>query len=223
MNISSVSLNAADYVILAIIVLFSLLGFKKGLFKSTVGILSLVASLILAWILYPIVSDILMGMGFRDFIYGIVYKQLEAKAVMQNEIAALPQFFKSTAESGIIAALDNVSSDSATFIIEVTSFISVLILARIIIYIFVKLMKIISNMPIIGTFDKISGLFLGIIKGILVVSVISLAIYAIIPISGNNKIYTQTKNSYILNKTGMQDMLTNAICNRSNIPIKNGE
>lgn len=223
MNILSMPFNMTDFVIIAIIIIFSLFGFKKGLFRTVVGILSLVTSIILAWILYPIVSDILVSMGFRDFIYGIVYKQLEAKAALQNGVVLIPQFFKVSAESGITSVLDTTSSNSATFILEVTSFVSVLILTRIIIYIFVKLMKIVCDMPIVSTFDKVAGLFLGIIKGIVVVSILLLIINAVIPLESNNIVYTQTRDSYILNKTGMHNMLSNAICNRSNIPIKNGE
>ena len=50
MRFNYFGLNSIDYAIILVILLFGLFGYKKGFMRSLVGIASLAASIIIAWI-----------------------------------------------------------------------------------------------------------------------------------------------------------------------------
>ena len=56
---NELTFNTLTIVVLAILVISTLIGMKKGLIRTILSLLSIVIALVLAWILYPHVSNIL--------------------------------------------------------------------------------------------------------------------------------------------------------------------
>ena len=73
-------MNYVDIIILIIIVLLGVLGARRGFVKSVIGILSLAASVALAWMLYPVIAEILESIGVKNAIYETIYNNIASNS-----------------------------------------------------------------------------------------------------------------------------------------------
>lgn len=185
----------ADIIIILIIGGFALFGFKKGFVRSVVGILSLAASVVLAWLLYPVVSDMLASLGVKMTLTENIRESLSGYIGGGEELAMLPQGIRTAIESGSAELVSGAAGTAAQITLNIIAFIAVLIAARIIIQIAAKLLNIIAGLPVIGLFNRAAGMLLGALQGIAVVYIIFAVIYAAAPIDGNTRINSMIEES----------------------------
>lgn len=176
--------NYMDVAVVVIIAFFAVWGFKRGFVKSIVGILSLAASLILAWMLYPVISQLLETVGVKTAIYESIQNILYEN-IQNDSVASLPKFLQAAAMDGQSAIIDGTALGAAKMVLDIVSFIVVLIASRIIIWIAKKLLIVMSEMPIIGFFNRIAGLLFGAAQGILIVFILFTVIFAVSPMKEN--------------------------------------
>lgn len=185
----------ADIIVVLIIAVFALLGYKKGFVKSVVGILSFVASMVLAWFLYPVAADLLKTFGVESALFESI--QNTVGSYVGGDLDALPEAIRSAAEVGKDGIVYGVAEGAAKVILNIIAFICVMILSRIIIWIGVRLLKILSSIPVISFFNRIGGLLLGIFQGILVIYVILTIVFAVEPLKTSEGISRAVKESVI--------------------------
>lgn len=174
-------LNIIDWAIILIVLLFGLIGRRKGLMKSLVGVVSLMASVIIAWILYPVVSDILSGIGVKEFVAGRVFSGLENIGTAEASQLALPKFAADVAERAQTTVNTSVSGYVAGVVVSIASFIFILIITRVIIQIGLKVLNIFSKLPVVSTLNRLMGFCAGSIKGMIIVYLAITIIFVIVP------------------------------------------
>lgn len=185
----------ADIIIFLIIGGFTLFGFKKGLVRSVVGILSLAASVVLAWLLYPVISDILASLGIKMTLTENIQESLSGYIGGGEELAMLPQGIRTAIESGSMELVSSAAGTAAQIALNIIAFIAVLIVSRIIIQIAAKLLNIIARLPVIGLFNRAAGMLLGALQGVAVVYIILAVIYATAPMDGGTKMNSMIEES----------------------------
>ena len=185
----------ADIIIFLIIGGFTLFGFKKGLVRSVVGILSLAASAVLAWLLYPVISDILASLGIKMTLTENIQESLSGYIGGGEELAMLPQGIRTAIESGSMELVSSAAGTAAQIALNIIAFIAVLIVSRIIIQIAAKLLNIITRLPVIGLFNRAAGMLLGALQGVAVVYIILAIIYATAPMDGGTKMNSMIEES----------------------------
>ncbi len=80
-------MNLADVICILIILLFTVLGFKRGVIKSLVQLVGTCAVLVLAWVFKDVVANFLMGfMPFFDF--GGIFTGITAMNILIYELIA---------------------------------------------------------------------------------------------------------------------------------------
>lgn len=184
-----------DIIIFLIIGGFTLFGFKKGLVRSVVGILSLAASVVLAWLLYPVISDILASLGIKMTLTENIQESLSGYIGGGEELAMLPQGIRTAIESGSMELVSSAAGTAAQIALNIIAFIAVLIVSRIIIQIAAKLLNIIARLPVIGLFNRAAGMLLGALQGVAVVYIILAVIYATAPMDGGTKMNSMIEES----------------------------
>lgn len=189
--------NVIDIIITVVLILFALAGYKKGLVGNIVGLVSLVASVILAWILYPIVSDMLIGTGIRDGIYGVVLEKVNLMPEGGITAGFLSGSMTEALNSGADTAIAQVAGSITDIIINIVSFLIVLVVSRIIIFIAEKTLKIAVKLPVLNGLNKIGGIIAGFLKGFIFVWVIGMLCIAVFPVGREND---AIKNSYLIEK-----------------------
>lgn len=188
--------NYMDITVVVIIAFFAVWGFKRGFVKSIVGILSLAASLLLAWMLYPIISQLLETVGVKTAIFESIQNVLYEHTQGDN-ISSLPKFLQAAAAEGQRDIIDSTALGAAKMVLDIISFIAVLILSRIIIWIAQKFLIVLSEMPIVGLLNRVAGLLFGAAQGALIVFIVFTLIYAISPLSENIGIVEAVNTSVV--------------------------
>lgn len=169
-------LNIADFVLIAIIAVFVIVGSSRGLVKTLFGLGSIVLSIILALTLYPMVSDILaespVGVIVQESVSNLL-GQAEHGGVQPQTTAepesVLPDIVQNTltdAAQQTTQALTTVVTDAA---LNIISMLIVFILVKILLWILAKILDLATKLPVIHGCNKLLGGVLGCVSGILVV------------------------------------------------------
>ena len=140
-----------DLIIILVVLLFTFLGYRKGLVKTAINILSFLIALIISIMLYKTVGNIIINNTQID---ESIEKTISSKITAENlgeKYEMLPDSLIQAGETTI----NNLANSLTQKIIYIVSFI-VLFIALKIALIFVKFLAgIITKIPVIKQFDKL--------------------------------------------------------------------
>lgn len=190
-------MNWTDISVLAIILIFTVIGLKNGFLYSVFRLFSYILSVVFAIKFYPVLSAMLQKTVFYTYIkdaviQGILRQQTagaagaNASGLQENTARyivdglKLPGFIKdSIIENvgqkdifGIQKLLDAIGSEIATLVINILSVILIYIIIRFALVFAKVIIKTISKLPVFKQLDRAGGLVLGAIEGILVVYIL---------------------------------------------------
>lgn len=175
-EIFKIPMNYADLVLIGIIVIFALLGFRAGFVKMVFRVLSFFAAIILAKVLYPVLSACIKTTS----IYGDIVKKITDKSAETGIIPNFPWLGESAAS--VPAAY------LAGITVNIISFAAVIIAVKLILVLAEKALKLFTSLPVIGFVNHISGLALGICEGALIILVFLALVSALEPLRTNETI-----------------------------------
>ncbi|MCI5892983.1 MAG: CvpA family protein [Clostridiales bacterium] len=176
-----------DIITAAVFVLFIVLGCKRGLLRSLYGIAALAASIIIAYLLYPYIKNLIADGLFGDWIRSMVKTKYVTPGLSANslDVSSLPEYMKSMVDTGRIKLDSALTMFISNLVLNLLSFIAVFIVTRILISILGKLLHLISKLPVIHFFDKIGGAIFGLVESLLILYLIFAVIYAVTPLRDN--------------------------------------
>ncbi|MEE1049731.1 MAG: CvpA family protein [Clostridia bacterium] len=178
----------ADIIVLLIIAAFAVIGVKRGFIRSVVGVLSFAASIALAWILHPVVSELMMSFGIDITLTERIRESMLGYVTAGGEFTMLPETVRLAVEAGQLEVVNAVAKSAADMAMNIIAFIGVLILSRVVIWIAIRLLNIMSKLPVINGFNRIAGLLLGLVQGVAVVYIALALIFAFAPVGTNDSI-----------------------------------
>ena len=196
-----------DLIIIAVLLIFGLIGLKKGFFKSILSVFSFATCLFIAIWAAKYVANWINGLyDFSNLIGNKISKSL----MNSNEFFALPiNTFEATGKDALIASIPNTtngimvqiikavfssssvnmsSTDSIGYVVGSSlGDVCMIVIAGIVVFIVLKialslLTRFFDNMcktKAIGGLNKIFGLILGLIKGALIVFSINFIVIAL--------------------------------------------
>lgn len=190
-------MNWSDLLVIGVIVLFALIGLKNGFIMSVFRLTSFIVSAIVSIKFYPIVSKFLMGTPIYKSIKTSIFNNLMLQQQAQSpgvnsqvkDAAAdsiintlhTPAFIKGflvkqmpdpTSLIPIKDIAEKLSGILADFSINVISVVVLFILVRIGLLFVRFIFKKIAGLPVFKQMDKVGGLALGAIEGLLMIYVI---------------------------------------------------
>ena len=173
-----------DLSIILIIALFTFIGYKRGLVKTAINILSFFIALAISIMLYKTVGNIIINNTQID---DKIEQTITSKIVTEN----FEEKYEMLPDSLVLAGENKINEMSKALtekIVYIGTFALLFIVLRIAL-IFVKLLAdLITKIPIIKQFDKTGGLIYGLVKGVLIVTVIFAVITLVSPIIDENYI-----------------------------------
>lgn len=175
--------NIADFILIGVIALFILAGAARGLVKSLFGLGSIILSLVLAFALYPVVSEYLQQSPVGDFVTESVEKMLgeresviNAGASAENDPEAgvaeeggLPEIVQGALENTGEAVKETASAGIAAAALNIISLLTVFIIVRLVLWIAAALLDIVTKLPVIHGCNKLLGAVMGGVSGLLIV------------------------------------------------------
>ena len=165
-----------DIVIVAIIALCVLLGYLRGLTGSLIKILSFVLSIVIAFVLFIPVSNLIIDktqiddnleQSIREMV--ISEEQEEENNMPEAITDYIGQQVEQAAEDAKTAAVDSAARDVAETIVKAGTWIALFIVARILLIFLKFITSLIAKLPVIKQFDKLGGIAYGLIEGLIVV------------------------------------------------------
>ena len=192
-----------DILTALIFVFFIMCGYRNGFMKSAYRAVAFFAALVLAYLLYPYVRDIILKSGFAAAVRAQILGNFESSGGEGIFSAPmLPGYLRSMAANGQIALADAVSGFLTGMTVNVAAFLIVFIAARLLIALFGKLLHIVSRLPVISFFDRGLGVIMGLMESLLLIYLVLAVIYAAAPLRNNPTVYkyisesTLTKTMY---------------------------
>jgi len=190
-----------DIIILGIIILCAYSGYKNGLVKTVMGLLSFVIAFIMAWIFSPPLSDFMYSKWIKpNFVSGAaariesfltpnidlnrlaIDEQPEFVSMLESYGVKLPdvkEWLSGGASTENVAA--NLVEPVAKGISNFIAFVAVLIVSLILLKIITSLINRIVKLPVLNLVNKTGGAVAGGIYGIVLSYIAVILIYYVLP------------------------------------------
>ena len=195
-----------DIVIVAIIALCLFLGYRRGLTGSLLKILSFVLAIVIAFILFKPVSNLVINhTNWDDSLKTSIEQFITEKTSTPEEKSSLPQVIvdyidETMAQSVNEAkevAIENTAQSVTNLTVNAGVWIAVFIIARILL-IFIKFITaLIAKLPVIKQFDKLGGILYGILEAFVILYVLLAIISFIAPMINNAEFIDALNKSFI--------------------------
>lgn len=185
----------ADICVVAVVAFFIYSGYRAGLMKSFIKLLSYIVAIIISFFLYPVLSGFLVKTPLYDMLVRVIGEnyimQGAADMTNGNTFGILTEYIG----AGIESAAAGIAGSIALLLINILSFIIVLILSKFIIRIVSKIFNIFTKLPVIKQFNRLGGAVFGGAIGVLLLYIICAVIFLFFPFSPQSKIAQQIDNS----------------------------
>lgn len=210
--------SIVDLIILAILLIFIIIGIKQGFLRQAVNLVSGIASFVIAYCFCDNLLDLISNKtNILVSLSDKLTSSLSKNSILGTEFN--PETFKSNLESlnipnFIIEAVSKISIGNETtslaallsqvlakYILLSICFISLFLLCKFLFVIIKKIASLFNNIIVIGTINRILGSLLGFIKGLLFVYFALFIINTFIPLSnGVSTILSSSRAVTILSK-----------------------
>ncbi len=185
-----------DLIIIGILVICILMGYKKGLTGSILKIVSFILALVIAFILFKPVSNIVIDHTNWDETLEQSIRQMAVEnneegqdAEESSEKKGMPDVImnyineavEKAGEEARDAIIDSTAREVAVTIINGGVLISLFIIARIILFLVKGLASLLTELPIIKQFDKLGGIIFGLLQSLVIIYILLAVISFISP------------------------------------------
>ena len=192
-----------DLIVIAIIALCIILGYVRGLTGSLIKILSFVLSIVIAFVLFIPISNLVientqidesLEQSIREMIIG---NEQEEESNMPEAITDyIGQRVEQAAGDAKTAVVDSTARDVAETIVKAGTWVVLFIIARILLIFLKFITALIAKLPVIKQFDKLGGIAYGLIEGLIIVYLL-LALVSFIAPMFDNSIIVAIKDSFV--------------------------
>lgn len=193
-----------DIIIIGIILLNIFICYKKGLVKLAVGLIAVIASVILAVILYKPVSNIIINnTEFDNKIENTIIENFTSKTQENEDIEddGFIKYIEKYVDDSVNKTKNQIVIEAAPVIaakvINICVVIGIFLIARILLILLTFIADIITELPILKQFNETGGVIYGIVKSLLIIYAILAILFFIIYTTGNTVISEAIANSFI--------------------------
>ena len=180
-----------DGIVIIFILLCVFIGYKKGLVKVGIRLVSFLVAIIITFILYRPISEMIINYTQIDeSIQNIVIENVSKKEVEKTNKEDIIEDTKNS-------ILLNIAKPLSYNVVYGGVMLILFIISRVILFFITALTDIVEKLPIIHQFNRMGGIIYGIIVGFFITNLILLIISFIAKANFNNKLEEQIQNTYI--------------------------
>ena len=196
-----------DIVLLAIFALSVFVGYKKGLIGVVFNLCAFLVSLVLTWILFtPVSNMIIKNTQIDDNIKNVIIEKgviVVENNDKENEDNQINKYIQEYVSKPIKNTANNAVEETATIIskkvVAIGVAIGLFIVIRIVLIFLKFIAEGIANLPIIKQCNKAGGTLYGVIRGLFIVYIVLAILFFIMSIN-NAGVIADTINSSIISK-----------------------
>lgn len=199
-----------DLIIIGIILLCIIFGYKRGLVEVAFNLISFIIAIVLSLLLYqPVTNYIIDNTQFDENIKSIIVNHINPEEIQEQveepekESDNLPDIVsnyigKTISEAATTAknnATEVVATNLSITVIKIITLILLFIFIRIVLCLLKFLTNMLAKLPVINSINKIGGIVYGIIEGLFIVYLILAIAMAISTMTGNAEVLTYINDS----------------------------
>lgn len=189
-----------DIAVIAIIALCTFIGYKQGLVKCAVKILSFFIAIIVAFALYkPVSSIIINNTSIDDNIKNTMIEKIKPEGVEKDQEISVENNVKLYIVENSTTTIEKIADAFALKLIETVTLLLIFIILKIALKFVSALTDLITKLPLLKQVNKLGGTIYGVIKGIALVYTILAVVYLIAPLLKNT--VTEDIDKSIITKT----------------------
>ena len=184
---------AIDLIVVAIVVLSAILGYKKGLVKLGAKLFAGIIAIILTFALYkPVSNFIFENTNLRQDIEKAILEK--TNSIVENSENNAQKMVNETINNKVMPEQAKEISKNAVYVL---SGIGLYIVLKILLSIVFSLLNVIANLPILKQFNETGGLLYGILRGLLIVCIALLLTNVYIKTTPNTDLDEKIEHTYI--------------------------
>lgn len=169
-----------DLIIIAIVLLFTFLGYKRGLIKLAIKLCTFIIAIIIAFMFYkPIAGVIIANTGIDETIQNTIVSKILPEGVSAEEEVDLSSSLPNIILENSQNTVQSIATSISTTLIETACLLIIFIAVKIVLKFVTFLADLIAKLPILKQCNKLGGTIYGVIEGFLIVFV-GLAIVSLI-------------------------------------------
>ncbi|MBE7031803.1 MAG: CvpA family protein [Ruminococcaceae bacterium] len=200
----------ADLCVIAVVAGFMYMGYKAGFMRSFVKIASYIVSIVISFFMYPVISDLLV----KTPIYEKMVELINQKYQLQPLIDVPTDTFSVLAnyiDKGVQAATVGIAEAIAVLLVNILAFVIVLILSKLVIRIVGSIFKIFTKLPVIKQFNRLGGMILGGISGVLVLYLVCAVMFLFSPLDPHSRIAFEIEQSTFASEIYENNIIINVL------------
>lgn len=188
---------AIDLIIIAIILLFTFLGYKRGLIKVAIRLCTFFIAIIVAFMFFkPITNLVIENTKIDESIQTTITDRILPEGSSQDEKVDLGNKIPSIILKNGEETVKDIAESFSNTIISVSCFLIIFIFVKIVLRFVTALADLIAKLPILKQFNKLGGTLYGILEGLFIVFV-GLTIISFIAPLLDASVLDSINNSYI--------------------------
>ena len=174
---------AFDIAVIAIIALCTFIGYKQGLVKSAIKILSFFIAIIVALALYkPVSAIIINATPIDDNIKNVIVEKITPEGITPNQQVEIQDNVALKILDGATNTIEQIADTFAIKLIETITILLIYIIVKIALKFVTALTDLITKLPLLKQINKAGGTAYGIIKGAVLVYTILAVVYLASPL-----------------------------------------
>lgn len=233
------SFSYLDYIFIGIIALTAIFAFGRGLIKTVYSFSSLLIGMGVAYTIYPKVTGFLLK--YTNIYGSMVNKIIEAlnlEELSHNKISPqdqlevidklkVPQFLKVVLKENknievydILKATkleEYIGGTIATIAMNALAFLLVLLLTTLILKIASHALDIVSKLPVIHQLNKIGGLTIGLVQGVVLVWIVCIVLSFVMSLQTDDKLLLLIERSPLVKYFFNHNFLVSFISNLTKV------
>lgn len=212
-----------DLIILGIILLCVFFGYKKGLTKCVIKILSFVIAIIISVTFFKPISNLVINKttiddNIKNSIVQLVQDDVSESGKVKED-SNLPQTIVNHINKEIeksvndtkITVVNNVAEQISKTIVNVGVAIALFIIARIALIFISAISSMVTDLPIIKQFDKAGGIIYGLVEALIIIFVAFAIISLISPMIEDSGIIAAINKSILASVLYNNNILLNIV------------
>ena len=197
-----------DIILLAVLLLSIIMGYKKGLIKVIFNLCAFLVAIIITWILYtPVTNLVLEHTDFDENIREVIVEKgvikVDEKEEDVKEKNAVSEYIKEYVTVPATEKTNNAIEKAATVIAEkvvaIAVAIALFVVVRLLLILVSFLADALSKLPIIKQCNKAGGIIYGVIRGMFIIYIVLAILFFVMSVN-NSGMIADTINSSIISK-----------------------
>ena len=172
-----------DLIIIGIIVLSTFIGYKQGMVKAAIKILSFFIAIIVAFAIYkPISSIVINKTSIDDNIKNTIIEKINPEGMAEDQEISIDDSLTKKIIGEANNTIEEIAQAFSIKIVEIGTLLTLYIGIKIALRFISALADLIAKLPILKQINKTGGLIYGVIKGIVMVYTILAIVYLVSPL-----------------------------------------